>query len=110
MVGPRVSTHLAGPGKENGNMQKAGTKKSPVLKNAPIKLKLSGYSIIGVVTSNPLLDYSNSSLICSYSLYKFQIYSTAAADLKYTRHLTECLQVYTTSHTYSYTHALRPNM
>ena len=27
MVGPRVSTHFGGSGKENGNMQKAGTEK-----------------------------------------------------------------------------------
>ena len=55
-------------------MQKAGIeKKSPVLRSAPIKLKFSGYIIIGVGTLNPLLEFSNSTLICSYSLYKLQI-------------------------------------
>ena len=74
MVGPRVSTHFAGSGRENENMRNAGIgKKSPVLRNASTKLKFSGYILIGVGTSNPLLDFPNSTLTWSYSLYKFQI-------------------------------------
>ena len=72
------TTHFDGCGNENGKLQRAGTeKKIPVLRNAPIKLKFSGHSsIIGVGTSNPLVEFSISTLICSYSLYKLQIYSS----------------------------------
>ena len=74
MVGHRVSTHFALSSKENGNVQKARTeKKSPVLRSASIKLKLSGYIIIGVGMSNPLLEFVDSTLMCSYRLYKPQI-------------------------------------